>query len=57
MYLVGIWVLTGFLALAVCSCNTIFTQPGKAGLFSPDHSETSKYQMSIYEVDKNDWVI
>ena len=44
MCLVGIWVLTGFLALAVCSCNTIFTQPGKAWLFSPDHSETSKYQ-------------
>ena len=44
MCLVGIWVLTGFLALAVCSRNIIFTQPGKAWLFSPDHSETSKYQ-------------
>ena len=40
----GIWVLTGFLALAVWSRNTILTQLGKAWLFSPDHSETSKYQ-------------
>ena len=40
----GIWVLSGFLALAVWSHNTILAQPGKAWLFSPDHSETSKYQ-------------
>ena len=44
MCLGGIRVLTGFLALAVCSYNAIFTQPGKARLFSPDHSETLKYQ-------------
>ena len=55
MCLGGIWVLTGFLALAVCSCNTIFTQPGKAWLFSPDHSETSKYQ-NVYIWGLQKWL-
>ena len=50
----GIWVLFleigsaqmcfGFSAFAVRSYNIILAQPGKAWLFSPDHSETSKYQ-------------
>ena len=50
----GIWVLFleigsaqmcfGFSAFAVRSHNIILAQPGKAWLFSPDHSETSKYQ-------------
>ena len=35
---------SGFSAFAVWSHNTILAQPGKAWLFSPDHSETSKYQ-------------
>ena len=35
---------SGFSGFAVWSHNTILAQPGKAWLFSPDHSETSKYQ-------------
>ena len=36
--------VSGFLALAVWSRNTILAQPWKAWLFSSDHTEISKYQ-------------